>query len=278
MKQIMKNFIIILILSFSGICFGADESVDPVRVRTPKVSDDHLWQSNSNGVNDTFFKANRFYDDGSYKDAVLLYELLITQGVTSGNIYYNLGNAYYKVGETGKALLNYERAKKFIPDSEDLFANISFIKSALDVEQPEETYSIYRKIWRGIRDAVSVSAWFIITAVLFFSICLILGIGFINYRFRPKSHVISGTLILFLILSSICFFDAYNSGKKFKEGIIILPEADVRYSPSYSGVVAFKLLEGMTAQIIRRQEDWTHIRLNKEKSGWVESEAIEAVW
>ena len=255
MKQIMNIFIIILACSFSGISFGAPES-----------------------ANDTFFKANRFYDDGSYKDAALLYERLISQGVTSGNIYYNLGNAYYKMGKAGKALLNYERAKKFIPDSEDLFANISFIKSTLDVEQPEETYSIYQKIWRSIRGAVSVSAWFIISAVLFFSICLILGIGFINYRFRPKSHVISGTLILVFILSFICFFDAYNSGKNFKEGIIILPEADVRYSPSYSGVVAFKLLEGMTAQIIRKQEAWTHIRLNREKSGWVESEAIEAVW
>ncbi|RKY32526.1 MAG: hypothetical protein DRP74_02330 [Candidatus Omnitrophota bacterium] len=227
---------------------------------------------------DIFFKANRLYDDGDFAGAAKLYEELISKGVLSGNIYYNLGNAYYKMGKTGKALLNYERAKKFIPDSEELSANVSFIKSTLDVEQPEETYSIYQKIWRSIRGAVSVSAWFIISAVLFFSICLILGIGFINYHFRPKSHLISGTLTLIFILSFICFFDAYNSGKNFKEGIIILPEADVRYSPSYSGVVAFKLSEGMRAQIIRGQDPWTHIRLSKEKSGWVESEAIEAIW
>jgi tetratricopeptide (TPR) repeat protein len=255
MKHVMKIFIIFLVFSLSGISFAAAES-----------------------ANDTFFKANRFYDDGSYKDAALLYERLISQGVTSGNIYYNLGNAYYKMGKIGKALLNYERAKKFIPDNEDLFANVSFMKSALDVEQPQETYSLYQKIWRGIRGAVSVSAWFVISAVLFFSICLILGIGFMDYRFRAKSHTIAGTLLFVFILSFVCFIDAYSSGKNFKEGIIISREADVRYSPSYSGVVAFKLVEGMKAQIIRKQDAWTHIRLNKEKSGWVESEAIEAVW
>lgn len=255
MKHIMKMLIIIAVFLFSGVSFCAGES-----------------------VNDIFFKANRFYDDGSYKDAALLYERLISQGVTSGNIYYNLGNAYYKMGKTGKALINYERAKKFIPDNEDLFANMSFIKSTLDVEQPQESYSLYQKIWRGVRDSVSISAWFVISVAIFFSICLILGIGFINYRFRPRSHVIAGTLVFVFILTFICFIDAYDSNKNFKEGVIILPEADVRYSPSYSGVVAFKLVEGMKAQIIRKQDAWTHIRLNKEKSGWVESEAIEAVW
>jgi hypothetical protein len=182
------------------------------------------------------------------------------------------------MGKIGKALLNYERAKKFIPDNEDLFANMSFIKSTLDVEQPQESYLLHQKIWRGIRDSVSISAWFVISAAVFFSICLILGIGFINYRFRSKSQVITGILVFVFILTFICFIDAYNLNKNFKEGIIILPEADVRYSPSYSGVVVFKLVEGMKAQIIRKQNGWTHIRLNKEKSGWVEPEAIEAVW
>jgi len=272
MKYFRKISIILVILSFSSVFFCGAESANPVRNKTQPVS------AISNGANDTFFKANRFYDDGNFKNAAKLYEQLISQGVVSGNVYYNLGNTYYKTGKTGRALLNYERAKKFIPDNEDLFANISFIKSALDVEQPKEAYSLYQKIWIGIRSAVSINTWFIISVILFFSACLILGIGFMNYHFRSRSHVISGALIFIFILSSICFIDAYNSRKHFNEGVIVASEADVRYSPSYYGVVAFKLVEGMKAQIIRKQDAWIHIRLNREKSGWVESEAIEAVW
>jgi len=272
MKYFRKISIIIIIFSFSSVPFYRAESAIPVRNKTRTAS------AISNGVNDIFFKANRFYDDGNFKNAAKLYNQLISQGVVSGNIYYNLGNAYYKMGKTGKALLNYERAKKFIPDNEGLFANISFIKSTLNVKQPQETYSLYQKVWRSIRSAVSINTWFVISVILFFSACMVLGIGFLSYRFRGKSHVISGILIFSFIISLTLFIDSYNSNKHFKEGIIIASKADVRYSPSYSGVVAFELVEGMKAQIIRKQDTWTYIRLNKGKSGWVESEAIEAVW
>ncbi|MCK5655659.1 MAG: tetratricopeptide repeat protein [Candidatus Aureabacteria bacterium] len=229
-------------------------------------------------ANDLFFQANRRYDNGNFQEAARLYEQLIERGTISGNIYYNLGNAYYKTGRRGKALLNYERAKKLIPDNEALFANMSFVNSALNVKQPEEAYTLLQKIWVGMRGVVSVRGWFFISAVLFFSICVILGIAFLKGPFRRKSRVFSVILAFFFIASLTFFVDSYNTGKRFKIGIIITDEADVRYSPSHSGMVAFKLVEGMKAQIVRRQGPWTHVRLNKEKSGWIESEAIEAVW
>lgn len=253
MRHVMKVFVIIIFLSLAFLCLAES-------------------------ANDTFCEANRFYDDGKFENAAGLYERLISQGVISGNIYYNLGNAYYKMGRIGKALLNYERAEKFIPHNEDLVANISFVKSTLDIEQPSDKHLICRRIWARVRNAVSVKAWFVLSAGLFFGLCLILGTGFMNYRFRPGSRAISGVLAFMFVISFTCFIDSYNSGKHFKEGIIIVPEAEVRYSPSYSGVVAFKLAEGMKARIIRKQDSWTHVRLNRDKSGWLESEAIEAVW
>ncbi len=255
MKHFMKIFIIAIVFILSGVLFCGAESVDEV-----------------------FFRANKHYDDGNFQEAAKLYEQLISQGVISGNMYYNLGNAYYKMGKKGKALLNYERAKKFIPNNEDLFANMSFIKSTLDVEQPKQTYPVFQKIWRSIRNAVSIRTWFVISVILFFSVCFLLGIGFINYQFRRRSHMISGILAVLFVVSLMLFIDGFNAGKHFKTGVVISPEADVRYSPSYSGVVAFKLVEGMKARIIRKQGPWTLIRLNKEKSGWIESESIEAVW
>ena len=228
-------------------------------------------------ANDVFFRANRQYDDGNFDEAVKLYEQLISQGVVSGNIYYNLGNAYYKTGKKGKAFLNYERANRLIPNNEDLFANISFIKSTLEVKQPEEVYPVYQKVWMGLRDSVSVNTWFVVSVVLFFGVCLILGIGFLNYRFAGRLRMVSGILIFLLVVSVTFFIDGYNAGRRFKAGVIIVPEAEARYSPSYSGAPAFKLFEAMKARIVRKQGSWTYIRLSKEKSGWVESEAIEAI-
>ena len=226
---------------------------------------------------DIFFTANKQYDDGNFQEAIKLYENLTSQGIYSGNLYYNLGNAYYRTGKKGKALLNYERAKKLIPHNEDLFANISFIKSMLNIKQPDKVYHIYQKIWMDLRNAIPVKAWFFISVILFFTVCLLLGTGFLSYQFHGKYHIISGILTFLFIISLVFFINSYNASNHFKTGIIIIPETDIRYSPSYSGVVAFKLVDGMKAEIIRKEGKWSHIRLNKEKSGWIESEAIEAI-
>ena len=65
--------------------------------------------------------------------------------------------------------------------------------------------------------------------------------------------------------------------KNITQGIVILPQIEVRYSPSYSGAVAFELTEGMKAQILHVENGWTQIRLNKKTSGWIESTAIEKI-
>jgi hypothetical protein len=224
-----------------------------------------------------FSAANRKYDEGKFQEASGLYESLISDGVTSGNVYYNLGNAYYKLGKKGKALVNYERARRYIPNNEDLYANISFIRAATDVAEPQEKQHLAHRLWTGVRDAFYLKIWFIISVVLFSSICLVMGAGALNHGFQARSRVIAGILVLFFIISLGAFIDGYNIKKRFKEGIIIEPLADVRYSPSYSGVVAFQLVEGMKIQLLGEEGIWTHIRLSREKSGWVESGAAEAI-
>lgn len=277
MKYFKSFFVVLIIFILFGPFFCEAESANPVRDRLPEAAVKHLRGAVSNGVSDIFFRANRQYDDKNFQEAIKLYEQLISQGVVSGNIYYNLGNAYFKLGKRGKALINYERAKKLIPDNESLFANMSFIKSSLDVKQPKETYPVYQKIWRSLRDSVSTRAWFFISVILFSAVCLILGIGFLKYQFQERSNMISGILAFLFVIVFIFFVNSYSVNKHFKMGIIITPEAQVRYSPSYSGVVAFNLVEGMKAEIVREQGQWIHLRLNKEKSGWIESEEIEAI-
>ena len=73
------------------------------------------------------------------------------------------------------------------------------------------------------------------------------------------------------------FFTSYQADKFTKEGIIIVSNAQVRYSPSYLGAVAFELSEGTKAQILRKEGDWSQIRLTRKNSGWVETAAIEEI-
>lgn len=226
---------------------------------------------------DMFFEANKQYSDGNYLEAASLYEEIISRGVKSGNLYYNLGNAYFKMRENGKALLNYARARKLIPNDEDLFANAAFVKTVLDARQPEENYLWYEKIYIIVRNIFSTGTWFFNTIILFHIICIFLGISFFIFSFRKTAYMTSAILGVFFLISLFFFTKSYYVRKNIQKGIIVVPKTAVRYSPSYSGAVAFELTEGMQARILRQEGEWSHIRLNRKNSGWIESEAIEKI-
>ncbi len=226
---------------------------------------------------DMFFEANKQYSEGNYVEAAGLYEEIVSRGVKGGNLYYNLGNAYFKMGENGKALLNYDRARKLIPNYEDLFANITFVKTVLDVRQPEENYLWYEKLYIIVRDIFSTGTWFFNTVILFYIICIFLGISIFKFSFRKTAYMTSAIFGVIFLISMFFFTKSYYVRKNIRKGIIVVQKTEVRYSPSYSGAVAFELTEGIQARILRQEGDWSHIRLNRKKSGWIESEAIEKI-
>jgi len=107
----LKLLIFILLLYFSGgSCFAAD-----------KPSAEELY-----------FEANRAYKEDRYPEAIDGYLQLIGQGYVNGHLYYNLGNAYFRAGQIGRAILNYKRARLLIPRDADLNFNLHY---ALDQTQ-----------------------------------------------------------------------------------------------------------------------------------------------
>jgi tetratricopeptide (TPR) repeat protein len=232
------------------------------------------WAGNEE---DIFFEANKHYSEGNYTTAAELYEDIVSRGVESGNLFYNLGNAYFKIGQKGKALLNYERARKLIPNDEDVFANTSFVRTVLDARQPEENYKWYEKLYIIVRDIFGPGAWFINTVILFHIICFFLGVSIFIFSFRKTAYISSAVVGVFFLLSLFFFAKSYYFKKNIERGVVIVPKIEVRYSPSYSGAVAFELTEGIQASILRQEGEWSQIRLNRKSSGWIESQAIEKI-
>ena len=224
-----------------------------------------------------FFDANNFYQDGDYLEAAENYEKILSTGIRSGAVYYNLGNAYFKQGALGKALLNYERAKRFIPRDEDLFANMQLTQSMLVEKQPQVEQIWYIELFMKLRDSFSGNAWFVIT-VFFFSLFLVslaVMASFESLRVYFIKNVVYGLIIL--SISTVFLVSRVIDEKRNIPAMVVANEAVVRYSPTYSGSVVFKLHEGVKGQIISEQGDWTQIRLSKGKMGWVESHLIERI-
>lgn len=235
------------------------------------------WAETEKTANELFFDANKYYSDAMYEEAARVYEMLLSEGIKTGSLYYNLGNTYFRLGRMGKAMVNYERAKRLMPDDEDIISNYFFVKSALGVKDIEQKYRWYEKIYLAIINIFSIKTWFFMASVSFVVLCIVLGIGILKYPYRKITAAVSAVIGVIVLLSLILFYRSYSEQIGTATGIIISPKAEVRYSPSYSGVVAFKLQEGMKAQIIRKENDWSYIRLNRESSGWIQSELIEQI-
>jgi len=228
-------------------------------------------------IEDQFSRANQHYANGKYEEAIALYEKLIQSSVSSGPLYYNLGNAYFKLGRIGKSILNYERARRLMPQEEDLLANLSYVKNLVEQAQPQEEYRLYEKAFLEVRDLFSESSWALILLTVYTFIFVMWLLAIFSQRMR-KTALGWSWVFIFMAMVAFVFTSAKISATETeREGIIVQNVADVRYSPSATGAVAFQLKEGIRAQILRTDNDWCYIRLTRDKIGWVSRPAIEEI-
>jgi len=224
-----------------------------------------------------FFKANKSYSNGDYASAAHHYEEILATGLRGGNLYYNLGNAYFKLGRKGKAIVNYLRAQQEMPQDGDVFTNLNFTYSLLEEAQIEEQRRWVEKLYLAVRDFLGPGAWFLCSAAAFLTICILLGVALWNPAFQGWSRPVLFLLGFCFLLSLAFFFSSADDEKNSRLAVMTDPHVEVLYSPSYSGAVAFELHEGIKVSAVRTEGDWTQIRLTRDKSGWVPSNSLEKV-
>ena len=228
-------------------------------------------------IEDQFSKANQQYADAKYEEAIALYEKLIQSGVSSGPLYYNLGNAYFKLGRIGKSILNDEKARRITPQDEDLLANLSYVKNLVEQAQPKEDYHLYEKAFLEVRDLFSESGWTLILLTVYTFIFVMWLLAIFSKPLRKAALRGSWVFVVMAIVAFIFSSSKISATESEREGIIVQNVADVRYSPSPTGAVAFQLKEGLRAQILQTDGDWCYIRLTRDKIGWVSRAAIEEI-
>ncbi|MBI4436032.1 MAG: hypothetical protein HY590_01240 [Candidatus Omnitrophica bacterium] len=231
----------------------------------------------ANEVSDTFFLANQKYSEGNYEEAITFYEKLVESGIPSGPLYYNLGNSYMKLGRLGKSILNYERAKRLMGLDEDLLANLSYVESQLEQAQPKEEHRFYEIAFFWVRNQFTAEGWIIFLAVVFNLLFVVLTLATFVKKIQKPLISFAWLLAIVTAFSFLFGFSKMSATEKEKEGVIVETTADVRYSPSTTGAVAFQLKEGIRAQILRKEGDFCYIRLTRDKTGWVAAAMIEEI-
>jgi hypothetical protein len=221
-----------------------------------------------------FERANEFYQAGKYQDAIGMYQKILSDGKVSGEVYFNLGNAYYKTGDIGHAILYYERAKIFLEDDEALDQNlrIARLKTVDEIEPIPQLFLLVW--WREIQHLISLDTLAWITYALF--VLLILAV-IASILWRRRWRRIAWIIFWVFLPVTIIFISRVYEFETSQFGIILDSKISVMSEPSLSGQELFILHEGTKVRINRSVESWDEISLPDGKTGWMKKQSLEVI-
>ena len=221
----------------------------------------------------SFQAANQLYADGKFAEAAAIYEKLV-ESKPSAEIYYNLGNAYFKEKQLGKAILNYERAKRLVPRDGDVRSNLSYAYRLIEYKIEDKRNWYVRQTTHLVGYFKFEECWLLFLGS--YSIFLIvLLIAFI--RKRPLFGRLSAVLLTLLIISSCPLLLKFGETGMKNEAVVTVKQAEVRYGPSTVDRIAFRLVEGLKVTLHDHKQDWYRIRLLDGRSGWVRDSEINII-
>ncbi len=233
-----------------------------------------LTSSNLFANVEKFEQANNFFENKEYDNAIELYESILSERIESAALYYNLGNAYFKKGDLGQAVLNYQRAKRLNPTDEDLIHNIEFTKQFTQVQMEGVQLNPINTFMESIVGSyqLNVLAW--ISSLIFIIFCLLLilrlGLGVRNSILRISTTVF---LIVFVTFSGLTTFK-YRNDYLTRRAVIIAKESSVLNGPVANSDVEFRGAPGLIVEILNESGDYYNVLFENKRRGWIQKDLL----
>jgi len=225
---------------------------------------------------DLFEEANSAYQDGNYDVAVSKYEAILNNGETSAELYYNLGNAHYKMNHVAPSIYYYEKALQLDPADADIKNNIEFARNMAidDIEEVEQTgFSIW---FNSFISSFPYTTWAVLGII--FSVLFVTMFLFYYFSIKTlyKRLFFTGAIVfvIFCIVSVIFAFQQQSYIQDNQYAIIFNEEVEVRDEPNLRGGASFQLHEGTKAKVLEDFQEWSRIELSNGAQGWVNSAEI----
>lgn len=219
------------------------------------------------------------YAKGNYQQAIKDYQEILKAGVSS-EIYYNLGNAYYRTDNITQALLAYERALQLSPGDNDIRFNLQYARSKTIDKITPETEMFFVTWYHSLVNFTSVDRWAntaIVSIVM--ALLLILVFLFAPQMWARKSGFYGSAVFLLLFAFANLFAFQQKHELETKQGaIVIAPTVNVKKTPAASGTDVFVIHEGTRVDITDRgMKQWRGVKLADGREGWLKTSQIEEI-
>ena len=224
-------------------------------------------------------QANDLYAQGKYAEALELYEDLVQTGVSNGFLFYNLGNACFKQGEIGKAILWYSRAGELLPRDRDIAINLEFARK---VRPDKIDQAFLPPAFRAIRTAVlglnlSELTLVVFALYIFAVVSLILFIVAKPAQLRRVTARSSLVLAGLLLLSLLWLGGRIHRGNRILDCVVMARQVNAMSGPGEDYTRVMSVHEGTEAAIVEEREGWYLIKLPSGLGGWIPARSAETI-
>ena len=226
---------------------------------------------------DIYKKANISYESEDYLKAVSSYEMLIAMDKVSPGVFYNLGNSYFKLRRIGKAILNYERAKRLAPRDKDISLNLKLAKGMMvdKIDMPQRGFVLDAILF--LYDRMNINELTVLVCIFYFAIAVLLVFFIFIDRKRKTFLYAIGMFSVFLILFIIFLFSKIYSENFIKKAIVVSGKVDVRSGPKEDYLLQFTLHEGAEFNVVEERQSWYEISLSGDLRGWLPKDSAEPI-
>jgi len=219
-------------------------------------------------------RANELYHEKNYAAAAEIYQSLAKDKLENGYLYYNLGNTHMRLGETGKAILNYLRAKTLLPRDENLDANLRYaIRQTQDQLEPPQQGLLADILFWGQSMNVDEHLQLLI---LFNAVFWLVSLGKLFYR-KPVWSLLSKCSLGFLVLMTVSAGVQISIQNGNKTSVVLEKQVDIKSDQGVTNVTLFQLHEGAIVSVLQESGDWAQISLGPDKAGWLPRNTIVSI-
>ena len=269
-RSMMKNICSSIVLLWASVCSFAQ--ADSTQVENTLAQ--------APAVVITKAQADSAYINNDFANAVNLYEHILANQGESADIYYNLGNSYYKMDNIAKAIVNYEKALVLNPGNGDIRFNLELAQSKT-VDKVTPMSEVFLVTWiKNLTNTMSEKGWAKMGIITFILMLLMLALYFFSKKVALKKigFISAVCLLLVCIIANVFASSQKNEAQNHGTAIIMAPSVTVKSTPNEGGTDLFILHEGHKVNIKdNTMREWKEIQLEDGNAGWVPASVIEII-
>lgn len=230
------------------------------------------------------------YAEGDYAVAVEAFEDIVDLGYATAEVYYNLGDAYFKLGQTsasrpfaegelGRSILNFSRALKLNPAMQDAEYNLDLARDYTNDTEPLPE-SFIKRMWHSLRDNMTSNGWAILSVIMLALTLMLVLVYLLASRIalRKTAFFVAIATALILFLSTALALSQRSAQLSDERAVVICNDtAPVHASPNSASKVVRQPSQGVIVDIVRSSDEWSEIAFADGEKGWIRNDSIERI-